>query len=48
MKLAGVAVLLVLFIAATLIDADVQQAVDEVTTTKDGAMWCPVPLVGTR
>jgi len=47
MKLAAVSILFALFIAATLIDADVQQTVNDVTTTKDGAVWCPVPLIGT-
>ncbi|VDK19934.1 unnamed protein product [Anisakis simplex] len=27
---------------------DVEDAVHEVTSTKDGATWCPVALVGTQ
>ncbi|GMR42249.1 hypothetical protein PMAYCL1PPCAC_12444 [Pristionchus mayeri] len=29
------------------VEKDVKNAVNEVTTTKDGALYCPVPLVGT-
>ncbi|VDN23437.1 unnamed protein product [Gongylonema pulchrum] len=29
-------------------DSDVESAMHEVTTTKDGATWCPVPVVGTQ
>ncbi|EFO22154.1 hypothetical protein LOAG_06337 [Loa loa] len=29
-------------------DGDVETAVREMTTTKDGATWCPVPVIGTQ
>uniref|UniRef100_A0A915BRJ8 Uncharacterized protein n=1 Tax=Parascaris univalens TaxID=6257 RepID=A0A915BRJ8_PARUN len=40
------ATLFVVFAVA--VSGDVKSAVDEVTSTKDGAMWCPVALVGTQ
>uniref|UniRef100_A0A9J2P5D8 Uncharacterized protein n=1 Tax=Ascaris lumbricoides TaxID=6252 RepID=A0A9J2P5D8_ASCLU len=40
------ATLFVVFAVA--VSGDVKSAVDEVTSTKDGATWCPVALVGTQ
>ncbi|MFH4975242.1 hypothetical protein AB6A40_001951 [Gnathostoma spinigerum] len=28
--------------------SDVENAVNEVTSTKDGASWCPAPIIGTQ
>ncbi|CAD6198655.1 unnamed protein product [Caenorhabditis auriculariae] len=43
-------VTLAVFVAvafAANVDTDVKNAVNEVTTTKDGDTFCPVPIVGT-
>jgi hypothetical protein len=40
--------LLVVAVLATMAFGDVQQTVNDVTSTKEGATWCPVPLVGTE
>ncbi|VDK79380.1 unnamed protein product [Litomosoides sigmodontis] len=44
----SVALLLLSVIATIASSDDVESVVREVTTTKDGATWCPVPVVGTQ
>uniref|UniRef100_A0A1I7XAR4 WAP domain-containing protein n=1 Tax=Heterorhabditis bacteriophora TaxID=37862 RepID=A0A1I7XAR4_HETBA len=41
-------VLLAGFVYSADVEKDVKNAVNEVTTTKDGDVYCPVPLVGTK
>ncbi|VDN02600.1 unnamed protein product [Thelazia callipaeda] len=36
------------FAVVALSDTDVDQTVRDVTTTKSGAKWCPMPVVGTE
>ncbi|CAG9538167.1 unnamed protein product [Cercopithifilaria johnstoni] len=40
--------LLSIITAVALSDGDVESAVREMTSTKDGSTWCPVPVVGTQ